>query len=150
MGETWISESYICDNEEVKNNQMQLLLLIQDLLRHIILSLMLNTSIKVIATQYTDDRGWSQIWYKKVNSQHLLITYNQLTVTVVWSWSYGSWIYSYLWNPITTKVVSSNPVHGEVYSMQHYVIKLVSDLQQVGGFLRVFRFPQPIKLTATM
>ena len=61
MGETWISESYICDNEEVKNNQMQLLLLIQDLLRHIILSLMLNTSIKVIATQYTDDRGWSQI-----------------------------------------------------------------------------------------
>jgi len=26
--------------------------------------------------------------------------------------------------PITTKVVSSNPAHGEVYSMQHYVIKL--------------------------
>jgi hypothetical protein len=32
---------------------------------------------------------------------------------------------------ITTKVVSSNPVHGDVYSMQHYVIKFVSDLQQV-------------------
>jgi hypothetical protein len=31
--------------------------------------------------------------------------------------------------PITTKVVSSKPVHGEVYSMQYYVIKLiVSDL----------------------
>jgi hypothetical protein len=31
--------------------------------------------------------------------------------------------------PITTKVVSSKPVHDEVYSMQHYVIKLiVSDL----------------------
>jgi hypothetical protein len=30
--------------------------------------------------------------------------------------------------PITTKVVSSNPVHGEVYSIQHYVIKYVSDL----------------------
>jgi hypothetical protein len=53
---------------------------------------------------------------QKVNSQHLLITYNQLTGTVVWSWSYGSWIYNYLWNPITTKVVSSNPVHGEVHS----------------------------------
>jgi len=26
--------------------------------------------------------------------------------------------------PITTKVVSSNPVHGEVYSIQHYVICL--------------------------
>jgi len=37
--------------------------------------------------------------------------------------------------PITTKVVSSNPVHGKVYSIQHYVIKFVRDLQQVGGFL---------------
>jgi hypothetical protein len=35
--------------------------------------------------------------------------------------------------PIITKVVSSNPAHGEVYSIQHYVIKFVSDLQQVGG-----------------
>jgi hypothetical protein len=25
-------------------------------------------------------------------------------------------------------------VHGEVYSMQHYVIKFVSDLRQVAGF----------------
>jgi hypothetical protein len=24
--------------------------------------------------------------------------------------------------PITTKVVSSNPAHGKVYSIQHYVI----------------------------
>ena len=30
--------------------------------------------------------------------------------------------------PMTIKVVSSNPVHGEVYSIQHYVIKFVSDL----------------------
>jgi hypothetical protein len=40
--------------------------------------------------------------------------------------------------PITTKVVSSNPTHdayGEVYSIQHYVIKFVSDLWQVCGFL---------------
>jgi len=29
--------------------------------------------------------------------------------------------------PITTKVVSSNPVHGEMYSIQHCVIKFVSD-----------------------
>jgi hypothetical protein len=43
--------------------------------------------------------------------------------------------------------VSSNPVHGDVYSIQHYVIKFVSDLRQVGGFLRVLRFPLPIKLT---
>jgi hypothetical protein len=38
--------------------------------------------------------------------------------------------------PFTTKVVSSNPVHGELYSIQHYVIKFISDLWQVGGFLR--------------
>jgi hypothetical protein len=40
---------------------------------------------------------------------------------------------------MTTKVVSSNPAHGEVYSIQHYVIKFVSDLRHVGGFLRVLR-----------
>ena len=37
---------------------------------------------------------------------------------------------------ITTNVVSSNPAHGYAYSIQHYVIKFVSDLRQVGGFLR--------------
>ena len=42
--------------------------------------------------------------------------------------------------PITTKVVSSNPSQGEVYLIQHYVIKFVSDLRQVGGFLRVLWF----------
>ena len=31
--------------------------------------------------------------------------------------------------PITTNVVRSNPVHGEVYSIQHYVMKFVSDLR---------------------
>jgi len=35
---------------------------------------------------------------------------------------------------ITAKVVSSNPADGEVYSMQQYTIKFVSDLRQVCGF----------------
>jgi hypothetical protein len=39
--------------------------------------------------------------------------------------------------PSTTKDASSNPVHGEVYSIQHYVIKIVSDLRQVN--LSVFK-----------
>jgi hypothetical protein len=30
--------------------------------------------------------------------------------------------------PITTKEISWNPAHGEVYSIQYYVIKFVSDL----------------------
>ena len=38
--------------------------------------------------------------------------------------------------PITTIVVSSNPVHGEVYSIQRYVIKFVNELRQVGGSIR--------------
>jgi hypothetical protein len=42
--------------------------------------------------------------------------------------------------PITTNVVSSNLVHSKMYSIQHYVINFVSDLRQVGGFLRVHRF----------
>jgi hypothetical protein len=43
--------------------------------------------------------------------------------------------------PITTKVLSSNPVHGEVYLIQHYVMKFVGDLRQIGGFLWVLWFP---------
>ena len=79
--------------------------------------------------------------------------------------------------PITNKVVSLNPAYGEVNSIQHYVIKFVSDLRQrssqirlipylhhreadspevcrllrqVCGFLWVLRFSLPIKLTATI
>jgi hypothetical protein len=44
--------------------------------------------------------------------------------------------------------VSSIPVHSKMYSIQHYVINFVSDLREVGDFLRVLRFPRPIKLTA--
>ena len=43
--------------------------------------------------------------------------------------------------------VSSNLDQGCV---QHYVMKFVSDLRQVGRFLRVLRCPPPIKLTATI
>ena len=59
--------------------------------------------------------------------------------------------------PIITDVVSSNLDQGEVYSIQHYVIKFVSDMRQVDGLLQ---FPplttDPyvlftlIKLTATI
>ena len=50
--------------------------------------------------------------------------------------------------PITTKIESSKQVHGMMYSIQHYVIKVVIDLRQVNGFLWVLRFPPPIKRTA--
>ena len=64
---------------------------------------------------------------------------------------YGSCIYNYLCNqclsPLTRDLESRSRL---VYSMQHYAIKFVSDLRQVGGFLRVLRFLPPIKLTATI
>jgi hypothetical protein len=49
--------------------------------------------------------------------------------------------------PITTKVESSNLAHGELYSVQHYVIKFVSDLRKVSGFLK---FPPPNKLSLSI
>ena len=48
---------------------------------------------------------------------------------------------------IITNVVRSNPAHDEVYSIQHYVIKFVSDFRQVGCFLRSL---PPIKLTTAI
>ena len=51
------------------------------------------------------------------------------------------------WVPITTRDASSNPAHDEMCSIQLYEIKFVNDLWLVGGFLRVFRFTPPVKLT---
>ena len=50
----------------------------------------------------------------------------------------------------TTYAVSAYPAHGEVYSIQHNLIKFVSDLRQVGGSLRLLRFSLSIKLAATI
>ena len=52
---------------------------------------------------------------------------------------------------ITTNIVSSNPADIEVYSIQHYVIKIVNDLDRyVVNFIGVLWFPTPIKLIATI
>jgi hypothetical protein len=77
----------------------------------------------------------------------LLTLHRAIVVVIVWYLDLHPPMQSV---PITTKVVSLNPIHGEVYLIQHYVIKYVSDLRQVGGFLRVLWFPPPIKLTATI
>jgi hypothetical protein len=37
--------------------------------------------------------------------------------------------------------MSSNPAHVEVYSEENYVTKIVSNLRQDGGFLRVVWYP---------
>jgi len=46
-------------------------------------------------------------------------------------------------------VVGLTTTSGELLLIQHYVIKFVSDLRQVSGFVHVLRFPPPIKRTAT-
>ena len=46
---------------------------------------------------------------------------------------------------ISTNVVSSNPDHAKCTTVCD---KAVSDLRQMGGFLRVLWFPPPMKLTA--
>jgi hypothetical protein len=58
---------------------------------------------------------------------------NTGTVVIIWLFDLQLPMQSV---PITTNVASSNPVHGEMYSIQHYVIKFASDLQQ-DGFLWV-------------
>ena len=52
--------------------------------------------------------------------------------------------------PITIKVLISNPVRGEMYSIQHYVIKFVSVSDRSMVFSDGYRFPPPIKLIATI
>jgi hypothetical protein len=71
-----------------------------------------------------------------------------------WSWSYGRWIYNYLCNqcPSPQKLwVRTLFMARRCTPIQHYVIKFVSSLRQVGGFFFwVLRFSPPIKLTATI
>ena len=47
---------------------------------------------------------------------------------------------------ITTNGVRFKPTNCEVYLIQHYVIKFVGDLRQVGCFPLVLRFPQSKKM----
>jgi hypothetical protein len=89
------------------------------------------------------------IFSKSISFPHLdsyLISLGAVVVVIVCELDLQQPIQSV---PITTKVVSWNPAHSEVYLIQH-VIAFVSDLRQAGGFLQALRFPPPIKLTATI
>jgi hypothetical protein len=89
-------------------------------------------------------------WFRA--NQSLLFIFNKATnidCVVMWlEWIRGLW-YPLMFDHCTVwwfglwSVASSNPVHDEVYSIQQYVM-------QVGGFLKVPRFPPPIKLIATI
>ena len=49
-------------------------------------------------------------------------------------------IVDYLWNQCQLRIVNLTPAYCEVYLIQPYVIKCVSNLQKVNCFLQVFLF----------
>jgi hypothetical protein len=83
----------------------------------------------------TREKARQSLAFSRVSKTHTHITHMlQQCTSIVYLFSIGSFI------------VSWNPTHGELYLIQHYVIKFLSDLRQVSGFIRI---PPPIKLTAT-
>jgi hypothetical protein len=61
--------------------------------------------------------------------------------------AYGSWVYNYLYTISAYHRWWCEFESLSGWGVQHYVKKFVSGLWQVGDFLRVLRFPPPIKLT---
>jgi hypothetical protein len=83
-------------------------------------------------------------------SQESFIFYSKKCIPIImeapsWPWSHGSWIYNYLCNQCLSPLMLWVRISIRA-SVQHYVIKFVSNLRQIGGFLRVLQ-PPPIKLT---
>ena len=64
---------------------------------------------------------------------------------------YGSFVYIYLCNQCRLSLLKLWVItaHGQVYSIQLYMIEFVCDLQHIEGFLWVLWFPPPIYLTVT-
>ena len=69
-----------------------------------------------------------RLWYK------LYVETFKTDKRLSWSWSWYLGLQLFMQLVLITTNVNLNPARGEVYSMQHYVIKFVSDLQKVGGF----------------
>ena len=92
--------------------------------------------------------SWIYIWntanltsynYKKNKQNQSIYTIGLIDI---------SKIYNYLYNKCLSplNVASSNPVHGKVYSIQHYLI-VFQWIATGWWFLWVLRFPPPINLT---
>ena len=62
----------------------------------------------------------------------------------------GRMIVGFTTTYVTITIVSSNPAHGDVYSIQDYLIMFVSDLRQFGVFLRVLQIPPPMNMKGTI
>jgi hypothetical protein len=117
------------------------------------------TWISCFISHYTSTTWYMDSCFSKLYSSTLII-YMITCITKNTSMNLGAVVVVIVWwldlqmpmqsVPITTKDVNLNLAHGEVYSIQHYLIKFVINLWQVGGFLRVLQFPPPIKLTTAI
>ena len=67
--------------------------------------------------------NFNKMVYYKLRRKQYLILIGDVVVVIVWKLDLQLSMQS-VYN--TTKVVNSNPIHGEVYSIQHYMIKSVS------------------------
>jgi len=75
---------------------------------------------------------------ERMLNRYVLLYQGVVVVVVVWKLDLQLLVQPV---PTNTNVVSSRPSHSEVYSIQHYVIKFVSELRQVGCFLQVLLYP---------
>jgi hypothetical protein len=68
--------------------------------------------------------------------------------TSLWIWKFSNNHNIYItvseWPSLSIRIMIFYQYYLEVYSIEHYVVKFVSALRQVGGFLRIIRFPPPI------
>jgi hypothetical protein len=93
-----------------------------------------------IGTTWSHKREWNLLlhpYLPYLNFFFRWISFKNTSKGSSWSWSYGSWIYNYLCNRCLSPLIL-------------WVWIPLSDFQPVCGFLRVLRFPQPIKLTTTI
>jgi hypothetical protein len=78
-------------------------------------------------------------------------TKSQFILGSSWSWSYGSWIYTYLCiSAYHHYRCEFEPCTGSMCSIQHYVKSFSVTCSRSVVFLRVLRCPTPITLTATI
>jgi hypothetical protein len=110
-----------------------------------------NNSIRIYRNICTDCTGSCQSNYHttmtttatlllrvsdNINSLNMYIDKTQLCNLLC---SFQIHVYRHNTHFCSSNISCPNNVHGEVYSIQQYVIKFVSDLRQIGGFLRVLR-----------
>ena len=92
--------------------------------------------------------AWNIWLLKMIENKYFNTSYANVSIPFVcvkpyrepsWSWSYGmvvGFITTYAISALSPlKLWVSNPTHDEVYLIQLYVIKFVSDLQQISGTL---------------